>query len=119
MGRHSARRRDTSARDSRLLKNTLAVTIATLSAMLAIFLSITVLAAIENNKVPLPTMAMDESGSLVPIPQPHADSGPIPEPTIVDGADAVAGAPLRRCPATGCSAPTCHAETGEPIPGWQ
>lgn len=117
MGRHSARRRDTSARDRRLLNNTLAVTIATLSAMLVIFLSITAFAAIENDKVPLPTMAMDESGSLVPIPQPHANSGPIPKPTIADGAVAGTGAPLRRCPATGCTASTCHAETGEPIPG--
>ena len=117
MGRHSARRRDTSARDWRLLKNTLAVTIATLSAMLVIFLSITAFAAIENDKVPLPTMAMDESGSLVPVPQPHADSGPIPEPTIVDGAAEGTDAPLRQCPATGCTATTCHAETGEPTPG--
>jgi hypothetical protein len=117
MGRHSARPRNNAARTRRLVKNSLAVAIATLATMLVVFVGLTAFAAAENSKVPMPTMAVDESGAYVPIPQEHADSGPIPEPTIIDGVDTSGGAPMRVCPATGCSAPTCHAETGEPIPG--
>lgn len=117
MGRHSAKPRDTSARTRRLVRNFLSVTIATLATMLVVYLGITVFAAYQDLQIPLPTMAMDESGVYVPIPEPHSDSGPIPEPTIIDGVDTGGGTPMRVCPATGCSAPTCHAETGEPIPG--
>lgn len=117
MGRHSAAPRDTRARTQRLVRNFLSVTIATLATMLMVYIGITVLAAYEDTRIPLPTMAMDESGAYVPIPAPHADTGPIPEPTVADAVDPSASAPLRQCPVTGCSAPTCHAETGEPIPG--
>jgi len=117
MGRHSAAPRDTRARTQRLVRNSLSVTIATLATMLVVYLGITGFAAYKDTQIPMPTMAMDESGAYIPIPEPHADSGPIPEPTVIDGVDTGGGAPMRVCPATGCAYPTCHAETGEPIPG--
>lgn len=38
----------------------------------------------------------------------------VPEPDFTQAATYG----LRTCPATGCQASTCHAETGEPIPRW-
>lgn len=114
MGRHSAAPRDNSPQLRRLGRNSLAVMIATLATMLVVMVSIASFAAFKDNEIPLPTMAVDDTGAYVPIPHANADSGPIPEPTVTDGSPD--GSTMRQCPATGCSAPTCHAETGEPIP---
>lgn len=114
MGRHSAAPRDRAPQLRRLTRNSLSVLIATLLTMLMVMSGIAVYATIKDHEIPLPTVAIDQTGSYVAAPDASTGDGVVPGPAA--GGAAVPPTGLRQCPATGCSAPTCHAETGEPIP---
>lgn len=113
MGRHSATPRDRGPQFRRLSRNFVSVLLATMLTMLVVVTGIASYAAIKDREIPLPTMATDQSGNYVAIPGSSAHTDAITSPTEMGG-DPVGG--QRQCPVTGCSAPTCHAETGEPIP---
>jgi len=118
MGRHSSRPRPDAradARRERLILNSLKVFIVTCVATLVVYVGIATHAVAKNNEVPMPTVYAEAAQPTAGQRVVTALTGrePIPEPTMLP-ADSSA---MRYCPATGCGATTCHAETGEPIPG--
>lgn len=112
MGRHSAQPRN-AARLKRVISNSLTVLAVTLATALALYAGITTHAVARSHEIPDPTIFADS-----PAHEPHGwrkllhATEPIPEPTV----EATVDTAVRQCPATGCTAATCHAETGEPIP---
>jgi len=83
-----------------MMTNTVLVVATTLFFSLVVFGSIAFIAETQADNVPAPVMTGVEYGS-----DPYG---------MAPGS--ASGATMRVCPATGCAAATCHAETGEPIP---
>ncbi len=113
MGRHSAALM--TRRTRRITTNSLTVLLVTTVASIAIYTGVSALASAKNAEVPPPTMvstfhqaqpqyAQTQQSGYPPAAYAQSSPGPSESGT------------LRRCPATGCTASTCHAETGEPIP---
>jgi hypothetical protein len=103
MGRHSAPSR-VKPRLERTAANSLAVLLFTIAVTAVIFAGITTIAVVKNSEIPPPDVAtISPDGNFGVQP-----SDGISEPSAAET--------LRRCPATGCTASTCHAETGEPPP---
>ncbi len=110
MGRHSAPSR-IAPRLKRTASNAATVLFVTSIATAAIYIGIALIANAKYNEIPPPTM----TAGIYDAPTPSVQHG-MPAQQI-SGADQATQGELRRCPATGCAASTCHAETGEPIPG--
>jgi hypothetical protein len=86
---------------------------ATSLATVLIYAGITTYAAAKSAEVPPPDPAyFAQPVYPAPAPQNTYATGTYSEPAPQ------ASGTLRRCPATGCTATTCHAETGEPPPRW-
>jgi len=102
MSRFAARTRRRSRR-MRAVTNFAAVSAVTAVATLAVFIGITAYASAKSAEIPPPTIR----GWYIEQAQASAQASgeDAPSDTTPDG--------MRTCPATGCSASTCHAETGE------
>ncbi len=111
MGRHSAQSRS-SRHMVRTAKNSVFVLTATSLATVLIYAGVTTFAAAKSAEVPPPDPAyFAQPAYYAPAPQ-AAAADVYSEPAPQEDSS------LRRCPATGCTASTCHAETGEPPPRW-
>jgi len=109
MGRHSARPRS-QVHGMRLVTNSSLVLLMTAVSCLIIYIGITTYA---NAKL---AESQDPSNVVVSVPTSAATASPSTGANA--NASASNGDSLRTCPATGCQATTCHAETGEPPPGY-
>lgn len=108
MGRHSARPR-IRVHGMRLMTNTSLVLLLTALSCLVMYVGIATYAnaRLVQSLEPTSVAASSPASAETPIPTTHANAGSSASDDVV----------MRTCPATGCQAATCHAETGEPTPG--
>jgi hypothetical protein len=109
MGRHSAPSR-TKWRVRHTLVNSVQVLLVTAFVTAVIYAGIAMIAVAKNDEIPPPALAAQPSALPPTAPDEQVMGG------MQDTAQPASTGGLRRCPATGCAASTCHAETGEPPP---
>lgn len=121
MGRHSMRRQVRHWK--RMTHNVLAVSVVTILTTVAVFVALTTKATIEQLRIPDPTVSAGVALPVMPDTSANTQQNTqqntqtVPETNSDTEADTDSSATMRRCPATGCAAPTCHGETGDPPPG--
>jgi hypothetical protein len=109
MGRHSAPSR-TGWRLKRTAANSLEVLLVTALVTAVVYAGIAMIAVAKNDEIPPPDLASQPISAQSATPEEHV-MGSMP---VAESPQSPSGS--RRCPATGCAASTCHAETGEPAP---
>jgi hypothetical protein len=114
MGRHS-RRAPRVRNMGRAAMNSLFVLTATSFSAVLIYAGITVYATAKMSaQVPPIDRNAWARTHTSPSAVQGSGAGEHAAPAYANGSNGT----MRRCPATGCTASTCHAETGEPTPRW-